>query len=315
MKQCVCRRCATTFLRRRSEIVRNRKRRHFKTFCSRRCSLAATRIRRIAKSSSIVAAMEAAYRSGDTLAKVGTMFGITKQAIRSRFNIRAIEIRSMSEAKSGDIDHSAFECAAQSEEAAYWIGFLMADGCVADTGRQRPRLCVTLHEKDELHLLRLRRFLGSSNEIYHSTKALKGGGITRHSRLSVTSEKIAECLASYGVTPRKTHTAKISGLENNRHFWRGVIDGDGCMSVSVRGNHHRLMLSLTGSHPLLEQFRAFVRSVISDCNATVRPSRSVYCYTIGCRQARLMVRALYEGCKIALDRKLAIAERVMAHGF
>ena len=110
-------------------------------------------------------------------------------------------------------------------------------------------------------------------------------------------------------------TAKISGLENNRHFWRGVIDGDGCMSVSVRGNHHRLMLSLTGSHPLLEQFRAFVRSVISDCNATVRPSRSVYCYTIGCRQARLMVRALYEGCKIALDRKLAIAERVMAHGF
>ena len=41
-----------------------------------------------------------------------------------------------------------------------------------------------------------------------------------------TSKRLAGKLIAFGVTHRKSLTAKVIGLEDDKHFWRGVLDGD-----------------------------------------------------------------------------------------
>lgn len=156
-------------------------------------------------------------------------------------------------------------------ESAYWLGVLMADGSV-DHQRGVSRLRLGL--KDTELVEQFRAFLGSNHPI-------KDRGDVR--LLEVTSHDLVSSIEQYGVVPAKTFIAEAhKSLASLPAFWRGVIDGDGCVfKRSQGGRPESKNIVLVGSESLMTQYLAFVKIHVPDCKATVRPSGTIFRVAVG----------------------------------
>lgn len=128
------------------------------------------------------------------------------------------------------------------EDKAYWLGFLYADGCInqsrnKNTGNiKNQNLEVSLASVDHFHLEKLKMSIGYTGEI--KTKIVKLNGKEYPcSRLTVSGIKFTDHLINKGCTPRKSLTLTFPGenilpKELQNHFIRGYFDGDGCVFYS-----------------------------------------------------------------------------------
>jgi hypothetical protein len=184
----------------------------------------------------------------------------------------------------------------------------MADGCISLDKRGRASVILCLSETDLKQVKAFRDFLGSSHKI-SSVRVLNSNGvITRAARFAVSSNALAIALAKFGIVPKKSLTACAIKLESDRHFWRGVVDGDGCVSLN-RGKY--AWLSLVGSKTLLSQFVSFVRGLAPDCSVSVRPSKNIFAVFLVGKYAKVVLEHLYLNSTVSLERKAAKARAIL----
>jgi len=201
------------------------------------------------------------------------------------------------------LDHEAFD--AITNDAAYWIGFIFADGCVVHSRKGSPRVQVRLSEVDRGQLLKLRQFLCSTNVIGNSPPGNFGGYRSRRSvRLTVNSRGLAARLLQLG----RYEGPIAAELTESRHFWRGVVDGDGSIWMSKRGY---VGFSLVGSQRLLEPFLEFLKKRNLARRMTISPDKSIYQVSTAGHLAELIIDELYRNAPTALDRKAAAARPVI----
>ncbi len=197
-------------------------------------------------------------------------------------------------------------------DKAYWLGFIGADGCV--TGNKYLRLQIKLARKDRQHLVLLHKALKARRPIRdHEEVSL--GKLRQYSTLAVYSPRLAEALLRHGITRRKTRTLQPwDGPANLMpHYWRGMVDGDG--SVTINGNG--VWISFVGSEAVVRGLLAWAHEVCGT-NATARQgtagNRGYWVTQIG---GTVMVRdvlwALYDDAPVALARKKALADLAL-HG-
>lgn len=69
---------------------------------------------------------------------------------------------------------------------------------------------------------------------------------------------MAQDLSQYGVVPRKTDKVFLPEINNNLmpHLIRGMIDGDGCISINSLTN--KLQISFCGNKRCVTEFRDFL---------------------------------------------------------
>lgn len=258
-----------------------------------------------------VKAVVAGYRDGLSTHELVQRHGGNRKTIRRLLLAGGIEMRTQ-EARQHRLPcrHDAFADAVGSEAAAYWVGLLMADGCVSH-GRHSRYVILGLGAGDADHVERFREFLGAGQRL----RKTRGGGFgpSRGVQLAVASRRLVEDLARYGVVPRKTRTARVVGLEMNRHFWRGVIDGDGSIHLGVRAGGRlkpRPVLQLTGSQDLVSQFADYASAV---AGAAARPhrSRGAWALSVSCSPATRLLNHLYGDCSVSLPRKLEAARQAI----
>jgi hypothetical protein len=195
------------------------------------------------------------------------------------------------------------------EESAYWLGMLMADGWISKERTGNPRTAITLAEKDYTHLIKFNRFLKSTYPILRRP-VKRHGKIVFQYCIRISSKQIAEKLIFHGITYRKSLTAKIIGLDNSkylRHFWRGVFDGDGYFKNRDGIDGDRMVL--TGSNNLLAQFEGFIKN-IPNAKVTIKKIRRYSKLYVYSDTARALAGLLYYDCSIALERRLAKARRM-----
>lgn len=155
--------------------------------------------------------------------------------------------------------------------SAYWLGLLMADGSVSHyKGISRLRLGL----KDTELVTQFREFLGSNHPITDR-------GDVRI--LEISSHILIASVEYYGILPAKTFIAKAHpALIQMPSFWRGVIDGDGCVFKRAQGGRQESKnIVLVGSESLMHQYLAFIKTHIPECKATVRPSKNIFRVSIG----------------------------------
>lgn len=150
------------------------------------------------------------------------------------------------------------------EEKAYWLGFLFADGSLSGPtrtykGKVKPfyRIEVSLKLEDKSHLEKLRNALKMEAQVKESHTNYK---CSDRCRLGWNSKHMFETLVSYGCTPKKSLTLKFPDVSIFcskrliKHFIRGYVDGDGCLSYSDK-EHKRANLSILGTQDMLENIQ------------------------------------------------------------
>lgn len=115
------------------------------------------------------------------------------------------------------------------EEKAYWLGFLSADGCI-----HNGHINITLQERDKAHLEKFKNFLNFNGKITEERQGNK-----RYYRISVGNRTLYEDLISLGCTEKKSLTItpcdKVP-VEFIYDYIRGYWDGDGGISYSAKNN-------------------------------------------------------------------------------
>ena len=250
------------------------------------------------------------YSNGVSRNRLAVMFNASRPFITDCLRRHGVQTRSLKEACPGlPLNHAVFDAAASSEAAAYWVGFLMADGCIsANSGKGSPHVILVISERDRSHLEQFRSFLGSQ----HSIQVIPGGKHYggKSVRLDLASERLADALSLCGVVTPKANRRVPPFLELNRHFWRGLVDGDGWVGQAKKRDGSEPRIALVGYQPIVEEFSAFLRTV-TDCAATVGADRSVWqCGAYG-RHAVRVIHYLYSDCHVALSRKHKTAKSLI----
>jgi hypothetical protein len=204
------------------------------------------------------------------------------------------------------LDKSVFDTI--TEESAYWMGILMSDGNISSGKTGNPRIALTLAKVDYLHLVKFSKFLKCTNPILPKKKKYHGIIVLQYT-LRFTSKHIAETLVAHGVVPRKSLIARAIGLENNRHFWRGVFDGDGYFKNKDGKDADKMIL--TGSNGLCAQFEEYIKMNVPDAKVRIKKIREYSKLYISSDTARAVAKLLYSDCKIALQRKYVKARRMI----
>lgn len=116
------------------------------------------------------------------------------------------------------------------EEKAYWLGFILADGSIDDI---RNRISIGLAHEDEQHLYKFKQSLQAENPIYFYYAK---NNVTQKSYPTndfvISSKKMIDDLKNHNIFSNKTKNEIPIVLENNlmRHYIRGFYDGDGWIS-------------------------------------------------------------------------------------
>ena len=117
------------------------------------------------------------------------------------------------------------------QEKAYWLGFLYADGYICE---DNSTLEIALKESDKEHIEAFKAFMRTDAKIVKRTSTYKGKVFNSY-RLTVCSKQIVEDLVFHGCYQNKSLTLEFPKTVPSyliRHFIRGYFDGDGSVCLS-----------------------------------------------------------------------------------
>lgn len=193
------------------------------------------------------------------------------------------------------------------EEQAYWLGFITADGGIIRSGSKTYSLRVELAERDGDHVKLLAAALGSDKPLWHRRSFIGS---------SFDSWRLTEALEHLGITPRKSATVQPwdGPADLMRHYWRGMFDGDGSIyKVRTTGCW---ALNMTGSRACVEAF-AIWAGLICGSRAIPRHAKGgCWAWTVGgSRMAQRLAEALYANAIVMLERKALLAAELCSLDF
>jgi len=140
--------------------------------------------------------------------------------------------------------------------SAYWLGFIVADGCLYFNKEGHKIFYITLNRSDVEHLRKFKKAIKSNSRIGY-TKSNNSVHFGLYS-----SDKIFDSLLKLGVKPNKS--LRIGNIRVPDclmlHFIRGVFDGDG--SLSGKKITH-VQFEIAGYKSLLKQVQDIL---VKKCN-------------------------------------------------
>jgi hypothetical protein len=245
----------------------------------------------------------ARYEAGEGCTALAEYYGCSWGTIL--YHLRRLGVKIRSPHSTYAVDESAFN-PIDTEPKAYWLGFLAADGCVKD----ESRVSLGLAEKDKDHVERFRAFLHTDSPVRLSERP-RGCRGQRLATLEVSSSSLVRGLAAAGVVPKKSLVlCPWSGPDElMRHYWRGLIDGDGCWHARKKGGWS---LSLVGSRLVVEGFAAYVHT-LTGYRPTLTPHINIWVVSVArAPVVRVVATDLYSGATEWMDRKKEIVDRMLS---
>ncbi len=264
-----------------------------------------------------VAKILEAYQSGLGAKRTATLFGVDKKTVFNLLQANGVSTRKGAHFRL-PVDEHVFD--KLTEESLYWLGFLMADGCVSISkagGYTQKCVIVCLAVKDRAHLEKFKAFMKSGHAIRTRWTRNKSGKWTESARISITSAYLADQLTSFGITPAKSKTCKASTeLATNRHFWRGVVDGDGCIHRWDPSTRLIPSFDVLGSRFICDQFITFIYGMTLDPLVRLHRTKRKGCWCVraGSKSSWFILKTLYGSSAYHLDRKKVLAEHAISLG-
>lgn len=163
-----------------------------------------------------------------------------------------------------------------SENKAYWLGWLLTDGSVTADGD----IEITLSAKDKYILELFQRDLQLENHVKPFQEL--------YCRFYVGSKKMCYDLEQYGIVPNKTLELKFPKINDayELHMLRGMFDGDGGFTIgtATRFYKHRNKsytkpyreLSFTGTYDMCKGFHDTLLKYCDFTPKNITPNNNIF---------------------------------------
>lgn len=247
-----------------------------------------------------------------------TVQNMSVLAISKRFNVSSrvitrvlkehnIVIKNNNGYKTKSIDSNFFETI-DTEEKAYILGFIYADGCITNHALQ-----IKVSKRDVEILEKIKGALKSNHKIGTYINSNGYGIGNEYCAIRMVDKKIEQDLSMLGVVSRKTKT--LTFPTNNqipqdlvRHFIRGYFDGDGSVS-----KHTSPFISFTGTYEMLCGVKRELQKIVhTQANIYPYKNKDIFDYKVGgTNQMKKIYDYFYKDATIFLGRKKNKFEEIL----
>jgi hypothetical protein len=196
------------------------------------------------------------------------------------------------------------------EEKAYLLGILGADGCIKQSGKYYS-LAFGLTYKDRKHVRRVADIISKGINVHDQYYSSNRNPMTY---FYIMNKDLCDNLIKHGVVPRKSKTLRPPSKlppEFIHHYVRGYFDGDGSIFYS---NESRICCNCVGTEWVLDyinyNFKAFYKN---KTNVTQSGQGSLYHLKFSGKSAIAFMNWIYKDATILLDRKYKIASNYLVN--
>lgn len=191
------------------------------------------------------------YKELSSMQEVGNLLGISYDYVRK------VLVRNKIPRRKYSVNESYFD-KIESEEQAYWYGFMCADGYIRER-KESVEVGLKLCLRDLEHLELFKRHINSNNKIYSKIDRLKNkdGKLIDYPQvhLAIYSKEFVESIKKQGFHSRKTFSIPEPKFDEKyfKDFIRGYFDGDGCCYIR-KGKSPKVTYSIMCSSNNLREF-------------------------------------------------------------
>ena len=189
------------------------------------------------------------YLEGHSIKKTLKIFHIGEKRLRNILKNNGIKIRNAKESHPLKFNYNFQFFTNPSAELFYFLGFMGADGAIANKSNQ---ICLEIQDSDSEVLEKLRNAMELERPIKHYTTA-RGYD---NAKLYIEDKNLKNKLKEYNLIPNKTYDNSFAIPDNIpslyfKDYLRGYFDGDGC--IKQTGPYHYLTFQIDGSLKVMKQ--------------------------------------------------------------
>lgn len=202
------------------------------------------------------------------------------------------------------------------EEKAYWLGFIYADGWISINQNTNSGVVgIQLQLNDESHLKKFNKSINGNYKIVTGERnctlsTTNPDKLNEYCQIRIYSIEMVKDLMLYGVNSNKSYNITFPNLQEQliRHFIRGFFDGDGCVRTRIRklasGKNKKYPSCDISCHEknFLDSIRSHIYS--KGINSYIYPDKTNFrLYPSGLSDNLSFLDYIYKDSIIYLDRK------------
>lgn len=191
-----------------------------------------------------------------TLKQLGKEFNCSYPTIRNLLNKHKIKSRGN---KQGYPRDEFYFNKIDTEEKAYWLGFLYADGCVHSNNYE-----ISINITDKEHIEKFKAAIKAFNHNITEIQDKRFQNAKTLYQFSIRDKQLHQDLIKWGCIPQKSLLInKIPNIPRDyvSHFLRGYFDGDGSLHYLRGTNNYRI--SFVGTKDFLNDIQKELQTNVS----------------------------------------------------
>ena len=223
-----------------------------------------------------------------TLKQLGKEFNCSYPTIRNLLNKHKIKSRGN---KQGYPRDEFYFNKIDTEEKAYWLGFLYADGCVHSNNYE-----ISVNITDKEHIEKFKTAIKAFNHSITEIQDKRFQNAKTLYQFSIRDKQLHQDLIKWGCIPQKSLLInKIPNIPRDyvSHFLRGYFDGDGSLHYLRGTNNYRI--SFVGTKDFLNDIQKELQT-----NVSLQSNIAGKAYVLqiaGRRQVERILNYLYNNSK------------------
>lgn len=230
---------------------------------------------------------------------IASLVDINRKSVYKILKKHNIKSRTLSQAAMKYTCNDFFFNVINTEEKAYWLGALYADGNVSQKGSKSGQIFLTSTDKEWIE-----QFLKDVNSSNKARPEIHNRFKSTVWKAQITSSQMYNDLLNLGCIPVKSHVIRIPDLDKNllHHFIRGYFDGDGTVGVYKNLKTHSWTILKSGFCSGSQKFLEDLLQILPTKNKNITYN-GVYVVQFSLRDSIDLYNYIYQNSTVHLIRK------------
>lgn len=236
----------------------------------------------------------------ESISKLSKKYHTSNKKIKEILTRNNIRLRTSSEFNRRYVHQYDFFHHIDTEQKAYWLGFILADGYL--TPRSNT-VGIELKSTEIGHLEKFKRDIKATNpiRIYKKDSTF---GEQETCRIELSKKETLLDLIKLGLTNNKSYDGRLPQISLNlkHHVIRGYFDGNGCITTKKDGRFYSI--SFCGTKEILQSIENSIDNFTWYWSKRKEGDNNNYTIATGQqKQVEVFLDYIYKDATVFLDRK------------